>query len=92
MALARTQRRSISGHWASFSSPGALGALFCHTVFFSLVGYPPFSKDYGDLPLNEQIIKGRLHFTSAWKAISDDGLLLVEHLRSSYKAFQRRIW
>uniref|UniRef100_A0A914VZ62 Uncharacterized protein n=1 Tax=Plectus sambesii TaxID=2011161 RepID=A0A914VZ62_9BILA len=49
-------------------------------LFTSLVGYPPFSKDYTDLPLNQQIIKGRLLFTKLWKSISGEAQDLINNL------------
>lgn len=55
-----------------FSRKCALTAV----LFCSLAGYPPFSDDRSDKPMNEQILKGDyLHYLKEpfWKAISDNG-------------------
>uniref|UniRef100_A0A0N5AUU2 Protein kinase domain-containing protein n=1 Tax=Syphacia muris TaxID=451379 RepID=A0A0N5AUU2_9BILA len=54
----------------------ALGAV----LFVCLVGYPPFSPDYPDMPLKEQICKGRLIFLRVWKKISHDAQELVRSM------------
>jgi len=48
--------------------------LCCHVI--SLAGYPPFSPDRGDKPMQEQILTGDYrHYMRKefWDSISDDG-------------------
>lgn len=52
-------------------------------LFICLSGYPPFSDDRSDKPMNEQILKGDyLHYLKEpfWKAISDDAKDLLKKL------------
>lgn len=51
----------------------AVGAL----IFTCMCGYPPFSTDYDDWSLKEQILKGRLVFYEIWDQISDTARLFV---------------
>lgn len=50
---------------------------FCY-FSFSLSGYPPFSDDRSDKPMNEQILNGDYqHYLKEafWKTISENGVL-----------------
>lgn len=47
---------------------------FTHLSCFSLGSYPPFSQDYTDMALNQQILTGRYSFpTKYWQSISKNG-------------------
>ncbi|CAB3398876.1 unnamed protein product [Caenorhabditis bovis] len=39
-------------------------------LFIAFCGYPPFSEEYDDMPMDDQVLKGRLIFHSHWKRIS----------------------
>lgn len=55
----------------------SLGVIF----FVCLVGYLPFSADYKDLSLTEQILSGRYRFSHEhWKGISLPGKLLMKRM------------
>ncbi|VDM46327.1 unnamed protein product [Toxocara canis] len=54
----------------------ALGAV----LFTSISGYPPFANDYKDMPLREQIAKGRLVYYSVWKNISTRAQRLIRKM------------
>jgi len=52
-------------------------------LFICLAGYPPFSEDRSDKPLNEQILKGDYHHylkETEWSSISGDAKDLVKKL------------
>lgn len=50
-------------------------------LFICLSGYPPFSDDYKDMPLPEQIIKGRYSFPRKyWSSVSKIAIDLVKKL------------
>uniref|UniRef100_A0A915Q5S5 Protein kinase domain-containing protein n=1 Tax=Setaria digitata TaxID=48799 RepID=A0A915Q5S5_9BILA len=53
----------------------ALGVL----IFASLCGYPPFSPDYKDWTLEQQILRGRLVFYKRWNNISVSAREFVRH-------------
>uniref|UniRef100_A0A915APS3 Protein kinase domain-containing protein n=2 Tax=Parascaris univalens TaxID=6257 RepID=A0A915APS3_PARUN len=54
----------------------ALGAV----LFTCICGYPPFSNDYSDMPLREQILKGRLVYYHVWKGISKRATRLIRKM------------
>lgn len=50
-------------------------------LFICLGGYPPFSSDYRDLSLNEQILRGRYSFPAArWRHVSANATDLIRRL------------
>ena len=47
----------------------------------SLAGYPPFSPEYKDMPLQEQILRGRFTFQRRqWRGVSETAKDLVRRL------------
>ncbi|KAI5644298.1 protein kinase domain-containing protein [Phthorimaea operculella] len=55
----------------------SLGVIF----FICLVGYLPFSQDYKDLSLHEQILCGRYRFSAAhWRGVSLQAKLLMKRM------------
>lgn len=50
-------------------------------LFFSLVGYLPFSTDYKDVSLRDQILSGRYRFSQAhWRNVSQHGKILMKRM------------
>ncbi|XP_037092134.1 serine/threonine-protein kinase Chk2-like [Pollicipes pollicipes] len=50
-------------------------------LFVCLAGYPPFSPDYADMPLQEQILRGRVSFARRqWRGVSEPAKELVRRL------------
>ena len=50
-------------------------------VSVSLAGYPPFSPEYKDMPLQEQILRGRFTFQRRqWRGVSEPAKDLVRRL------------
>ncbi|KAK2710901.1 hypothetical protein QYM36_012163 [Artemia franciscana] len=50
-------------------------------LYVCLAGYPPFSDDYRDEPISEQIIHGNLHMSPKyWSTISGQGQHLVRSM------------
>jgi len=48
----------------------ALGVI----LFVSLSGYPPFSNDYDDMSMSDQILQCRIKFNkSRWDSVSEEG-------------------
>ncbi|CAI5453238.1 unnamed protein product [Caenorhabditis angaria] len=39
-------------------------------LFITFSGYPPFSEEYDDMSMNDQVLKGRLIFHSQWRRIT----------------------
>ncbi|VDK57722.1 unnamed protein product [Anisakis simplex] len=54
----------------------ALGAV----LFTCICGYPPFSNEYTDMPLKQQIAKGRLIYYSVWREISKKAQRLIRKM------------
>ncbi|XP_023214970.1 serine/threonine-protein kinase Chk2-like isoform X3 [Centruroides sculpturatus] len=50
-------------------------------LYICLVGYPPFSDDYKDMPLTDQIIQGRYRFPlKYWHHVSKPAIDLIKRL------------
>ncbi|XP_043192588.1 serine/threonine-protein kinase Chk2-like isoform X1 [Amphibalanus amphitrite] len=50
-------------------------------LFICLAGYPPFSPEYKDMPLQEQILRGRFTFQRRqWRGVSEPAKDLVRRL------------
>ncbi|XP_076364237.1 serine/threonine-protein kinase Chk2-like isoform X2 [Tachypleus tridentatus] len=48
-------------------------------LFICLAGYPPFSDEYKDMPLPQQIVKGRYSFPREhWKGVSETAIDLIK--------------
>ncbi|XP_014667186.1 PREDICTED: serine/threonine-protein kinase Chk2-like isoform X2 [Priapulus caudatus] len=50
-------------------------------LYICLGGYPPFSSDYTDMRLSDQIIRGRYSFPKKhWRAISGEAINMIKRL------------
>lgn len=82
-------------HYTSRVDIWSLGVV----LFICMVGYPPFSSDYTDFTLKEQICKGRLVFLRVWRQVSKPGQELIRRMlrvnpdaRITTEAAMKDIW
>ncbi|XP_063711519.1 myosin light chain kinase A-like [Symsagittifera roscoffensis] len=70
-------KTSGMGHYNSKVDSWSLGVI----LFIMLAAYPPFSDDYNDMPLVEQIKKARFSFADhAWKSVSKEAKNLISKM------------
>ncbi|CCD74403.1 non-specific serine/threonine protein kinase [Caenorhabditis elegans] len=47
-------------------------------LFITFSGYPPFSEEYTDLKMDEQVLTGRLFFHEQWHRITDETQNMIQ--------------